>query len=394
MKFDNITKLILINFFNHLYFYIAVITFIYMQKGLDLFQMVCLEVVFVLFILFGEVPTGIFADKYGRKTSIITYCLLFLVSEIIFLLGHGFWMLALSSAIAGTAISFYSGAGEALLYDSLKEQKQQHLMKKHMGTINASVIVAGAIAAIIGSVMATDLSLKSLLLLIQMVIASAIIGTLFSLTLKEPKYKHKIETNPFKLFSSGIKQIKSNPSLMRIVALSIFSTPFFYVITLLYQPYFKSLGINVAWFGAIFAVAMILSALASKYAYKLEGILGVKWGVLLATLTPGIFCVILALLKFTWIAIISFVAIIAINGFSEPLFSHYRNIHIKSFNRATTLSVISLFYCIYEVITRPTIGWIANTNINLAFLVIGIIVIVASLSLQLKPEHVKHKTRF
>lgn len=393
MKFDNIFKLIAINFFNRLFFFNAVVTFIYLQKGLNLFQIVSLEAILIMFVLFGEVPTGIFADRYGRKTSIIAYCLLLIVSEIIFLLGQGFWMMALSAAVVGIGLSFYSGAGEALLYDSLKEQKKEHLMKKYMGTINASMVAAGAIAGITGSIIASDLSLKSLLLLIQMVIVSVIIGTLFSLTLKEPKYKRKIESNPFKLFSAGIKQIKSNPSLMRIVALSIFSTPFFFVITLLYQPYFKSLNINVAWFGAILAVGLVLSALASKYAYKIEEKLGVNWGILFITLTPGIFYVILAFLKNPLIAIASFIAIIAISGFSEPLFSHYRNVHISSFNRATVLSMISLLGALYESAARPAIGWIANSNINWAFLVMGMIVIIASLSIRLKPSHVKHTVK-
>jgi MFS family permease len=395
MKFDNVFKLILINFFNHLYFFNAIATFIYLQKGLNLFQIVSLEAVLVLFILFGEVPTGMFADRYGRKTSIIAYCLVLLISEIIFLFGQGFWMLALSSAFAGLALSFYSGAGEALLYDSLKEERKQHLMKKYMGTIGASTLAAYIIASVSGSIIGADLSMKSFMLLIQMVIIAVIIGTLFSLTLKEPKYKEKNkELNPFKSFSDGIKQIKSNPSLLRIIMLSIFAAPFFHVITLLYQPYLKSLGISVVWLGTILAISFVLSALASKYAYKIEEKLGVSRGILFVTLTPGILYIILALLKNPLIATAAFIAIVAVSGFGEPLFSHYRNVHIKSFNRATVLSIISLLGALYETTARPTIGWIANTNINWAFLAMGTIIITAALLIRLKPEHVKHKTGF
>ncbi len=392
MKFDNIFKLIAINFFNRLFFFNAIVTFIYLQKGLNLFQIVSLEAILIMFILFFEVPTGIFADRYGRKTSIIVYCLVLILSEVIFLFGQGFLMLALSSAFAGIALSFYSGAGEALLYDSLKDQKKEHLMHKYMGTIGASTLAAGVIASVSGSIIGADLSMKSFILLIQMAISAIVIGTLFSLTLKEPKYKEKKrELNPFKSLPEGLKQLKSNPSLLRIVLLSIFAAPFFHIITLLYQPYLKSLGISVALLGTILAVSFVLSALASKYAYKVEEKLGVSKGILFVTLAPGILYVILALFKNPLIATAAFIAIVAISGFGEPLFAHYRNVHIKSFNRATVLSVIALLGALYETTVRPTLGWIANTNINWAFLVMGIIIIVASLTIRLKPEHVTHK---
>jgi hypothetical protein len=162
----------------------------------------------------------------------------------------------------------------------------------------------------------------------------------------------------------------------------------------LYQPYLKSLGISVVWLGTILAVSFALSALASKYAYKLEEKLGVSRGILFVTITPGILYIILALLKNPLIATAAFIAIVAVSGFGEPLFSHYRNVHIRSFNRATVLSIISVLGALYETTARPTIGWIANTNINWAFLAMGAIIIAAALLIRLKPEHVKHKTGF
>jgi MFS family permease len=391
MKFDTTAKLATINFLTSLFFLSPIATFFYMQRGLNLFEIVSLEAVLVVFITLFNVPTGIFADKYGRKASIIAFCMLLITSEIILLFSSGFWMFAIAFAMSGIAIAFSSGAWEALLYDSLKEQKKERLMRKAMGTVTSSALAASVIANVIGSIIAADLSMQTFVLLIEMTIIVMAIGILFSFTLKEPEYKQQNkEQNPFKLFAEGIKQIKSNPSLLRIILLYVFSSPFFIVLTLLYQPYFKFVGVNVAWFGTIIAIALILSALAGKYAYKVEEKLGVKLGMLLVTLTPGIFYILIAIAKNLFIAIASVMVIMAFNGFREPLFSHYRNVHLSSFNRATTLSIISLLASAYEAVARPAIGWVANININWAFLAIGVIVIVTSLTIRLNPEHVKH----
>jgi MFS family permease len=209
-----------------------------MQRGLNLFEIVSLEAVLVVFITLFNVPTGIFADKYGRKASIIAFCMLLITSEIILLFSSGFWMFAIAFAMSGIAIAFSSGAWEALLYDSLKEQKKERLMRKAMGTVTSSALAASVIANVIGSIIAADLSMQTFVLLIEMTIIVMAIGILFSFTLKEPEYKQQNkEQNPFKLYAEGIKQIKSNPSLLRIILLYVFSSPFFIVLTLLFQTH-------------------------------------------------------------------------------------------------------------------------------------------------------------
>jgi MFS family permease len=217
MKFDTTAKLATINFFTSLFFLSSIATFFYMQRGLNLFEIVSLEAVLVVFLAIFNIPTGMFADKYGRKASIIAFGVLLIISEIILLFSSGFWMFAIAFAMSGAAIAFVSGAWEALLYDSLKAQKKEHLMKKAMGTVTSSALAASVIANVIGSIIAADLSMQSFVLLIKMTIIVIAVGILLSFTLKEPKYKQQgTEQNPFKLFAEGIKQIKSNPALLKI----------------------------------------------------------------------------------------------------------------------------------------------------------------------------------
>jgi len=82
-KWDNISKVGLIYFFSSLYFYLPVITIYYQKKGLSFLQMGSLWGITTLTIFLSEIPTGILADKLGRRTSIIFAMLFQLAGEVL-----------------------------------------------------------------------------------------------------------------------------------------------------------------------------------------------------------------------------------------------------------------------------------------------------------------------
>ncbi len=90
------------------------------DRGLSLGQIGMLEVVALIVGAVMEVPTGVVADTYGRKVSLTIgaflngLALLALLTGVlspVFLIGYILW---------NVSYTFFSGAGEALLYDSLK----------------------------------------------------------------------------------------------------------------------------------------------------------------------------------------------------------------------------------------------------------------------------------
>jgi len=125
MKFDNIAKIKFVYFFNSLYFFAPIITLFYLSRGLDIFQTVSLEALLVLTIVFAEVPTGIIADKIGRKYSLIIYNILYLIGNIITIYGHSYEIFLFVQVLFGIGIAFASGAVEALVFDTLKFRKKE-----------------------------------------------------------------------------------------------------------------------------------------------------------------------------------------------------------------------------------------------------------------------------
>ena len=70
-KSNNITILNLITFFSSLYFYHQIITLYFLQRGLNYVEINSLWGIIAASKAMAEVPTGIIADKIGRKFSII-----------------------------------------------------------------------------------------------------------------------------------------------------------------------------------------------------------------------------------------------------------------------------------------------------------------------------------
>ena len=388
-RFNEITKLSLMNFFLNLFFLSPVAVFFYRQRGLNYFQILALESILVLFIFLFEVPTGLFADKFGRKKSIVIGTLLLALEPVIFLFANSFLWFAIAFAISGIGITFHSGSIEALIYDYLKSKNKENQMEKAMGSFGSASLVAMVVASTVGSFIAKDLLMSQFIFLILMTAGAMFIGFIISLLIKDTKQKEVEEENPITLLKEGVKLIKNNKSLLHIILLSMFASPFLFTLNYLYQPYFQDSGVPTTIFGVIFAVALLLSALLQKYAYKFEEKLGMKWAIFLSTLLPGIIYVIMAFTFHPIWAILLFITIRAIMGLQEPLFSYYKNLHIPSKIRATALSLISMMVSLYLIGMRLIIGKLADINLSYSFLFMGAVIIIASILLRVDERHIK-----
>ncbi len=71
----------------------------------------------------------------------------------------------------------------------------------------------------------------------------------------------------------------------------------------------------------------------------------------------------------------------------RPLFADYRNIHIESRNRATVLSLISMFSGIYVALMGLVIGRIGDYSIPYAFIFMGVLVVLSSLLFRINESH-------
>lgn len=390
VKTNNITKVALIQFFSSLYFYLPILTIYYQQRGLDFIQINSLWGIITGTIFLAEIPTGIIADRIGRKQSIIVALILQLIGEIFFLFSQNYLHFVFISVIAGLGFAFQSGCTQALVYDSLKEENEENTMKQASGKIGAYYQTGHVLGALASSIIVTQLTRYRITLAIIFTIISVGIALLISFLLKEPKtqYRHG-EQSPSKLFSEVMNLIRSNKSLKRIILLGVFTIPFVGYLRNLHPPYFQLSGVAPFWLGITLAVGGILGAFASKYAYKVEELFGVGKGMYIATVLPAIFYLLMSLFLSPVFAIVFFIFNFGLMNIQEPLFADYYNRHIKSEVRATALSAINMISSIYIALIGLIIGLVANYSVLYAFVFMGIIIFLGATLFRINESHTR-----
>ena len=73
-------------------------------------------------VIAAEFPSGVFADLYGRKTSFLLSCVLYLISYSMFFFSRSAVILLIGMVVNGLSRAFSSGSIEALMIDHATEQ--------------------------------------------------------------------------------------------------------------------------------------------------------------------------------------------------------------------------------------------------------------------------------
>lgn len=383
LQIDNTKKLALITFFANLYFYNHIGTLYAQTRGLNLLQCTSIWSIIVGTVFLAEVPTGVIADRIGRKWSVVTALLLQTLGEVWYLFARSYFVFVFIGILAGIGYAFSSGAEEALIYDTLPQEDKETTMKKAMGLVGGSCQLAYFLAALIGGLIVSELVMSKFLLVIFLTACSVALAFLISLTLQEPQkpYAHSEESS-LTILKEGIGQLRHNRKLQWIVAIVVLTMSFSSSLHSLYQPYFARAQVPSFWIGASLSLTGLLGFFTLKYAYLLEEKMSKRFGLFIAIILPGLMYLVLAALSHPNVLIPTFIIAYASLGLRNPLLSSYQNQQIKSKNRATVLSLINMFSRLYEAIMGLVFGKIADYSISLSFFVIGVLIILFSVILR------------
>lgn len=391
----NIWKMYLFEIFVSLHFFGAVLVPFYTDWGHITFtQILLLQSWFMLWIFILEIPTGTIADFLGRKTSIAIGAIFAIIAPIVYTSKSSFYVFLLGEFLWAISAALFSGADEALIYDSLKKTKSEKESKKVFGRFESFHLAGIMIAAPIGSFIAANLGLRAPMLLGAI---PAFFAFIITLTIKEPKTAKtgkKIEskksesTRYINILKDGVKFFY-NHRVLKILAIDmIFIAAIAYFMIWLYQPMLQKAGIGIAYFGlvhAAFALSQIL--IMNNYSF-FEKLFGSKKNVLF--FTAFILGAMFILAAITSNAVLIIIAIIIGGGFGlarGPLYSSYLNKHIPSKERATVLSSISMLQRFVLVIINPLIGLLIDASLFYALLILGIAAVSFSFFSRVKEEH-------
>ena len=89
-------------------------------RGYSLIEIGIAETVFHITSLLFEIPSGAFADVFGRKKMLIVSSVMRMLGSIVMICSHNFYTVCLSMVFQALNYNFASGSNDALAYDSLK----------------------------------------------------------------------------------------------------------------------------------------------------------------------------------------------------------------------------------------------------------------------------------
>ena len=89
-------------------------------RGYSLAQIGLAETVFHITSILLEIPSGVFADLFGRKKMLLVSGILRMAGNVVMILSRNLPMVCLALALYAASYNFASGSNDALAYDSLK----------------------------------------------------------------------------------------------------------------------------------------------------------------------------------------------------------------------------------------------------------------------------------
>jgi thiosulfate reductase cytochrome b subunit len=210
------------------------------------------------------------------------------------------------------------------------------------------------------------------------------IGLLISLTLTESTDSEgeSSQASSAQLLLDGFRLLGNNKLFRRLALLSLATIPFRDYLGSLYQPHFVDADVPPLWFGLALSIASGLSILGARHAHWIEDRLGSEASLLLVTALPGVLYVAMAAVSHPACSVLVFCALYGSMSLKGPIFAGQLNKHIASRNRATVLSMISMVSGVHVSLMGLLIGRIADASVPYAFVFMGIVVLVGSLTLQ------------
>lgn len=371
---SNIWKFYIYQIFSSLAFFVPVIVLFWQENGLSLTQIMILQSLFSVAIVLLEIPTGYFADIFGRKKSLIFSCIFWASGVLFYGFGHNFYQFLIAELLMAFGLSFASGADSALVYDTLKELKQEGSYKKVWGNALFFALIANSISSIIGGFIA-EVSFRWTF---YAMVPFMIFLIPLSMSFKEPKRDKLIFERgyAFELLKVLKDNIIKNEKIRWLVVYSAIIVGFNSAVLWLYQPYFKLTGLDIFYFGFAFAAFGAVAALSSKYAHRIEEKLGQRYSLIMLIVLIGVSYLLMG--NFIYLFSFSFAFMQQfVRGFSDPVITDYINKLASSDVRATLISAQNLVGRLFYAAIIPVIGWIADVyTITQALTVLGITTLI------------------
>lgn len=378
---SNVHKFLIFQSIGYFFLSIPVIVLFWQENGLTFTEIMILQSLFSIVVIFSEVPTGAFADFVSRKSSLMIGAFSHALGMFIYSIGHNFWQFLIAESIFAIGVTFISGADSAFLYDTLAEEGKENQYKKIYGNIFGWTYLSSAVAVILGGIIGKF----SLRLTLALQVPIFLIAFLVALTFKEPKHKKPVYDKGYlhHIYKSARFALIKNTEVRWLVLYAAIISTAGRIGLWFYQPYMKLSGLDIFYFGVAFALFNVVAALSSKFAHNIEDKVGRKIALILPTIFLAAGLLLFGSVLWIWGFIFGFL-LQFVRGFASPVIEDYINKIVWSDKRATIMSLSNLLDKLLFAAAAPFIGFFADKySLQQALLLSGATVLIIGTALLL-----------
>lgn len=381
-------------FLKNLRFFDAFFILFLLEKGLPFTQIGILYAAREIIINLVEIPSGLIADTYGRKTALIGSFIFYIISFTVFYISTDFWLFLVAFLLYGIADAFRSGTHKGMIMDYLKLNNWQDQKINYYGHTRAwsqkgsaiSSLVAGIIVFYSGSYESIFLySIIPYLLNLLLILSYP-----QELNLSQKAHAKKNVGLTLKTFWGIIKQ----PKVLKLINASALHSAYLKAVKDYIQPLMVSVALLIpilldidtekkngliigVFYFFIYLITSRASQLASKVASKNKERISYKtliWGFLFG-ISSGIFYY-----YDLWVvALFAFIGIYIIENMRKPILTGFVADNVPSEMLVSVISVQSLIRTIITAALALAFGVIADLyGIEISFIVVSSFLLVTT----------------
>ena len=374
LRLPPITVYLVMSFFSQMAFLtVATVSIVYQitQANLDPFQLLIVGTVLEATVFIFEIPTGVVADVYSRKLSLLIGCALIGAGFIILGAFPLFWTILLSQVVWGIGYTFTSGARQAWLSDELGDDDE-----------TSRTFVRGARFELAGSLVGIGLSvaLASIFVGLSLLVGGAMflfLTAVLTAIMPErgfrgtPREERESWASLTSTLRSGLRAVKGSRILTALIVIELFygmsSEPFdrLWAKNMLDNFSFPELANldPVVWFGIVAASALFLGLCVIWWIEKTLRVENPGVPRVVLSLTNALLIgasLVFALTRNFGVAMVMVVLISVLRKISEPMAAAWLNRNSESSYRATIFSLHGQTNAFGQVTFGPGMGAVAS----------------------------------
>jgi MFS transporter, DHA3 family, tetracycline resistance protein len=333
-----------------------------------------------------EVPTGAFADTYGRRLSlVVAFAIQGAAIVLVGAVPH-FWPIAAAWALWGFGYTFESGSWEAWLADEIGTER--------LGGVLMRATRLGYAAGILGLIVGVGIALWSIRASVifggAMTIGMAVVCLLFMPETGWTRRPVEDSLSPprelVRAAGAGARFVRAQPLIMLLVGATLFAGASSEAFDRLWEAHIiRDVGLPavgsldpIVWFG-LFGIAISLigivasTVLIARFEQVSDG--GLARGLLWMTTVLGTGLVAFGLARSLVLALCALLVVQAMRRLTAPLYSTWLNRQITdSTVRATVLSIAGQADAVGQAGGGPALGGIGDVfGLRAALVAAGVV---------------------